>query len=229
MQIFTKSFFTAFLFLFSWGVSAQMNVGFTADVVSGCAPLQVVFNNTSDAGPGYSYSWDLGNGSISTAAHPQTIYVGEGAYTVSLTVTNAAGFETLVKEDFIVVHNQPVVAFALLSDTIGCAPYAVTFENNTVDPEGAALTYTWSFGDGTRSSEVNPSHTYEPAGDFDVTLVAENAFGCASSSTLPQLVHVLKPQAVFGVDPFYACTGELEPFLPTIQWPVRLYLSLEFW
>jgi gliding motility-associated-like protein len=212
MQILTKLIFSFLLILISWSAGAQISVDFTANLVSGCSPVQVVFSNGSSSGPGYTYSWNLGNGTVSTAANPQTIYVGEGAYTVSLTVTYDGVSETLVKEDFIVVHNQPVVNFSLLSDTIGCAPYTVTFENNTVDPEGSDLTYTWSLGDGNLSNEAAPAHTYMPAGNFDVTLLAENAFGCSSSYTEPQLVHVVKPQAVFGVHPSNSCTGELEAF-----------------
>ncbi|MCA1744776.1 MAG: PKD domain-containing protein, partial [Bacteroidales bacterium] len=226
MQVMSKWVSTLFLMVVSWGVSAQITVDFTANVVSGCSPMQVVFSNASSSGPGYSYSWDLGNGAISTAAHPQTIYVAEGAYSVSLTVTYDGVSETLVKEDFIVVNSQPVVNFGLLNDTIGCAPYAVAFENNTLSPDGSELTYTWSFGDGNRSSEVAPAHTYVPAGDFDVTLVAENAFGCASSFTKPKLVQVLKPQAVFGVNPSTSCTGELETFFTNTSVARPGYTSL---
>lgn len=197
-------------FCFSASVIAQITADFNADVNSGCAPLEVHFTNLSSAGPGYVYRWDLGDGTISDAVNPQTIYLEEGVYAVSLTVTYGEDSETVVKEAFITVHQQPSVSFGLEGAEIGCVPFAVQLNNMTIDPEGGALSYTWSFGDGTRSSEVNPDHTYLIAGLFDVTLVAENEFGCVSTATVPGLVNAVKPQASFGVDASYSCDGILE-------------------
>lgn len=100
-------------FCFSASVIAQITADFNADVNSGCAPLEVHFTNLSSAGPGYSYRWDLGNGTISDAVNPQTIYLEEGVYAVSLTVTYGEDSETVVKEAFITVHQQPSVSFGL--------------------------------------------------------------------------------------------------------------------
>ena len=40
-----------------------------------------------------------------------------------------------------------------------------------------ATSYSWDFGDGNSSSEESPSHTYESAGNYTVTLTASNASG----------------------------------------------------
>ena len=210
MRFLSNIFITISFLLISWSVDAQIVVDFSADVVSGCSPLQVAFINESTSGDGYSYTWDLGNGTISNAVNPQSTYISEGTYNVSLTVSYEGNTETLVKEDFVIIYSNPQVNFDLLSDTIGCAPYNVVFENNTVDPQGSEISYTWSFGDGSRSYDKNPSHTYEPAGDFDVTLVAENAYGCTSSFSESKLVHVVQPKAILGVENNTSCTGELD-------------------
>lgn len=49
----------------------------------------------------------------------------------------------------------------------------VTFTNSTKE----ATTYAWDFGDGSTSSDENPTHVYTAAGDFTVTLKATNADG----------------------------------------------------
>ncbi|MCQ2608351.1 MAG: PKD domain-containing protein [Bacteroidales bacterium] len=46
-------------------------------------------------------------------------------------------------------------------DTIGCAPYQITLHNTSVAGEGA--TYLWDFGDGTTSTEKNPTITIDKA------------------------------------------------------------------
>lgn len=46
--------------------------------------------------------------------------------------------------------------------------FDVTFTNSSKD----ASTYSWTFGDGSNSTEANPAHTYAANGDYDVTLTA---------------------------------------------------------
>ena len=44
----------------------------------------------------------------------------------------------------------------------------------TSDPEGAPLTYAWTFGDGGTSAAANPSHTFSTAGNFRVALTVSD-------------------------------------------------------
>jgi len=72
---------------------------------------------------------------------------------------------------------KPTVDFAYTGG--GCtAPCAVLFENKTKD----AATYSWDFGDGTNSIELNPTKTYNVGGTYTVTLTATGEGGTASSS-----------------------------------------------
>ena len=50
--------------------------------------------------------------------------------------------------------------------TAGAAPLVVTFSNRSTDPDGDVLTSVWDFGDGFRSTEASPRHTYASAGAF---------------------------------------------------------------
>jgi PKD repeat protein len=84
--------------------------GFTADNTTGSAPLTVQFaDNSTGAG---SWLWDFGDGSNSTLQNPKHTYTAPGSYTVSLTVSNSAGNNTVTKTDYIVVSQDttaPVV------------------------------------------------------------------------------------------------------------------------
>ncbi len=62
----------------------------------------------------------------------------------------------------------------------GTTPHRVQFGSNVSDAEGDAITYSWSFGDGNFSSDVNPEHTYTALGEYEVRLVATDANGAAT-------------------------------------------------
>lgn len=55
--------------------------------------------------------------------------------------------------------------------------------SDSVDPEGANLTYSWKFGDDTAGTGENPSHTYQKAGKYFVGLVVKD--GVNSSIITP--------------------------------------------
>ena len=53
---------------------------------------------------------------------------------------------------------------------------ALSFDgSSSFDPEGSALTYAWSFGDGATSTGAAPSHTYSTSGVFTVSLVVDDS------------------------------------------------------
>ena len=55
------------------------------------------------------------------------------------------------------------------------------------DPEGLLSTYEWNFGDGSGSSQADPSHTYGTAGTYTVSLKVTDAGGL--SDTMTQTIH----------------------------------------
>jgi YVTN family beta-propeller protein/parallel beta-helix repeat protein len=70
---------------------------FTANVTSGDFPLTVQFTDQSTNAP-TSWAWDFGDGSNSTQQNPIHTYSKEGNFTVTLTVDNANGTDSITKE-----------------------------------------------------------------------------------------------------------------------------------
>lgn len=73
-----------------------------------------------------------------------------------------------------------------------CLPDPVQFTNYSHFGE----VFTWYFGDGTTSSDINPAHEYTEAGVYDVTLVIENPNGCNVTDTMTKQVLVLSPENI---------------------------------
>jgi len=76
---------------------------FTAEPVSGMAPLSVQFTDQSK-GEIIGWAWDFGDGVTSVEQHPNHAYAETGTYTVSLTVFNAAGSNTESKVNFVTIY-----------------------------------------------------------------------------------------------------------------------------
>src|SRR5512136_2196581 len=78
---------------------------FTAYPQDGAAPLAVTFLDLSRGYPS-SRVWDFGDGASSTDINPVHVYEKPGKYTVTLTVTNDAGSDTVVRHNFITVDGK---------------------------------------------------------------------------------------------------------------------------
>ena len=67
----------------------------------------------------------------------------------------------------------------------GPAPLAVSFSSaGSSDPEGQALTYAWTFGDGATSTAANPSHTYAQAGQYSARLSVSDGVNTTFSTPI---------------------------------------------
>lgn len=80
------------------------------------------------------------------------------------------------------IQNNLVAAFSL-SHTSPYVGQTVQFSDQST---GAPTSWDWDFGDGTTSTQRNPSHAYSSAGSYTVTLTAGNAAGSTvSTKTVP--------------------------------------------
>ena len=134
-----------------------------------------------------TYSWDFGDGSnTTTAANPSHAYSTAGNYTVTLTVTddvqNSTSANAAVSVTDISTTTPPVANVN--------GPYsaeegtAITFSSNgSNDPDGSIVSYRWDFSDGGSSTSINPSYTFNTAGDYSATLTVTDNDGLTGTST----------------------------------------------
>ncbi|WP_328500894.1 PQQ-dependent sugar dehydrogenase [Streptomyces sp. NBC_00457] len=87
------------------------------------------------------------------------------------------------------------VAQASASVTSGQAPLKVKFSSaGTSDADGDALTYSWDFGDGAKSTSANPTHKYTKNGTYTATLTAKDASGRSGSASVQIVVGNTAPK-----------------------------------
>ncbi len=161
---------------------------FSATPVSGCSPLIVNFTDQSTGNP-TSWQWNLGNGATSNDKNPSTIYTDPGTYTVTLTVSNANGSNTLTRTSYITVNVAPTIDFSA-NITTGCFPLRAQFTDLSTPGTGTITSWNWSFGNGATSTQQNPSYNYTTSGVFSVSLTVTNSSGCSKTSVKPQYINV---------------------------------------
>jgi PKD repeat protein len=149
-------------------------VAFTANPTNGVVPLTVNFTNLTIGAT--NYTWDFGDGHSSTNFQPVNTYSNVGLYTVSLVADGPGGISSLTHTNFILVTNPPPTVAFTANPTNGSAPLTVNFTNLTV----GATNYSWDFGDGHSSTNVQSVNTYTNAGTYTVSLVADGPGGVTS-------------------------------------------------
>jgi serine protease len=186
---------------------------FEADPADGYSPMRVQFTDLSTCTATYAYcwddgvsygsmevaslggitewSWDFGDGETSTERNPVHTYQNPGNYTVSLSIIGPGGVSDKTRSEYIhtITPPTPVADFVGIPKS-GDGPLTVDF----IDQSAYANSWLWDFGDGTTSTEQNPSHTYmyRNTGDFTVTLTVQGPSG-SDTKTKTNYIHLNTP------------------------------------
>lgn len=161
---------------------------FTFDVLDN--GLDVQFTDLSYAEDDIiSWAWDFGDGTTSTEQNPTHIYAEDGVYDIILVVTSEAcgEFETayhICIGDGGGVGGPDCQGFFFFEQADPADLLAFQFVDLSL---GAVNAWAWDFGDGTTSTEQNPVHLYEEAGEYMVTL-SIFAGDCQSTVSIPVTV-----------------------------------------
>lgn len=171
-------------------VSAKPTAGFNY-TLQGCPDATAIFTNTTSTSGSVDdleYIWDFGD-QYSTANNPNTSternpkhtfsYKG-GTYVVKLTVRNRiTGCESFDSKP-VSVGAPPIAEFRVRPDSVQVYPnYQFSFEDQT---QNAPNKWEWDFGDGGKSTQPNPTHTYADTGKYKVTLIVYNQNCSATKS-----------------------------------------------
>jgi len=151
-----------------------------------------------DAGDAPSqYTWQDGS--------TNQFFSPEQAGTFSVTVATGDCSAT----DSIRISVSEVEALFDYSNAAQCELSPVEFSNQSQSPTDSPNAWSWNFGDGTFSTEQNPTHLYESAGFYSVRLIVTDIFGCEDVYSEDIQVEVLpSPVALFSVAPATPVTYE---------------------
>jgi len=163
-------------------------------IYAGCTPDTVNFDNQTDPlSDAEFFSWDFNDGTsgASTKASPDISHIfinttiNDILYTVTLTAESTFGCTHDTTLDVTAYSN--VVANFSITDNEGCPPFETSVLNTSIG--NLANSYEWHIDgvlDGAAPVDKSPFiHTYDNLNhlatlDYQVKLIAENAWGCSS-------------------------------------------------
>lgn len=185
------------------GTSAPFNISIIPNplTVNGNQPFCENRTITLSATGGKQlYTWNGNSGSDSTY-----VVSSADAPEVILTVVSGNGCSRTDTID-LSIYSVPNTFFTPASI---CDGETIQFNNeSTIDTSGGASinAFLWSFGDGTTSTDFEPSKLYNTHGTYNMSLIAVSNQGCLDTATVPFTVYK-KPEANFVFAPY--CFGSV--------------------
>lgn len=163
-------------------VYPYIKADFTPDLIEGCNPLTVNFENQSTGGQ--NFYWDFGNSSgTSSGTSPVFEFINPdpdvpAVFNVSMVASSIYGCRDTAEVQ-ITVFPRLESEFAFEYSEF-CAPQEIVFQNQAIGATG----YVWNFGDGnTSTSDAGEvSHVYTNSGSlpqtYNVSLWVQNDYNC---------------------------------------------------
>ena len=168
---------------------------------NGCISDSVRFLDNANTGgrPVISYSWNFGDGNTSSVKNPAHLYTGPGSFTVKHSVVTDVGCLSDTTEKIVALSPPPAAKFgASFPDCIG---KLITFTDSSTATSSSIVKWYWDFGDGSpqvvATTNAAQTHTYNTAGNYNVTLRVETSTGCLSNLFTKALIINVFPLAAF--------------------------------
>ena len=169
-----------------------------------CANSVITYSTFND--PNNTYVWEVfGDANwMNSGSNSQPVtWNSPGAGLVQVTETTPDGCSTTVSICVTIVAS-PLADFTSIPQDVNgeitiCTGGEVFFTDASSDD---VITWAWDFGDGAFSNDPSPSHIYNTAGVYTVTLTVYNDCGCTS---MKEVKVIVKPQTA----PTIACISTL--------------------
>jgi PKD repeat protein len=186
---------------------------FTANTTSILEGGSVMFNDASVKGTGNeaitSWNWTFGDGHYSNLRNVSHIYASVGNFTVTLRVKDFddANWNVSAPQIIIVSNVAPLANFDWSpSNPVEMRPISFT-DLSWHYAEDSLTNWTWDFGDEEFGYGPSVEHTFDLAGDYDVTLTVWDEDHSSSSTTKPIAILDTAPIANFTIGPTVPVEG----------------------
>lgn len=151
--------------------------------ISACELMPFTFDNISSAlAPAtlQTYTWNFGDSGTSTQFEPTHAY-STGVYPVSLTVTSSDNCIDNFTQN-LTVYPMPKPDFSVQNICEGDTTLLLNLSTIDTSELNVQITsYSWSFGDGTSSTNINEAHVFPTENSYNIQLTATSNTGCSAN------------------------------------------------
>ena len=127
------------------------------------------------------YLWEFGDGFSSNNMNPIHRYSTQGTYKVTLSLKDNDGLTDETSRTIQIKDRDTRAGFTVINSE-GFAPLTVQFQEASVSYDEVTH-YEWDFGDGYRSNDRDPTHTYLEPGVYTVRLTITDVDGDTYTTT----------------------------------------------
>ncbi|MEO7923137.1 MAG: PKD domain-containing protein [Chitinophagaceae bacterium] len=149
-------------------------------ILDSCAGM-VQFQGQSSMPGTLVWAWDFGDGNTSSLQNPvHTFSPADTEYVVKVEISSnlTCGKFKIAKT----VKPRGIVTKLDFDFFASCDSGYIRFINKNPSLQGAGGTYSWDFGDGQTSADVNPKHSYAQQGNYSVKLKFNATKNCLDDS-----------------------------------------------
>jgi PKD repeat protein len=180
-----------------------------------CDNTTIIYTLTGNIGTIDHTVWNVTGGTIASIGTPNPTNTSIAVMWTTGTTASLQAMIYLIDWTHINVNKciekikSPTAQFTLLplpGSNTACVDTPVYFINQTLTNGGTDVVYyNWDFGDGTTSTEFQPSHIYSREGNYVVTLVAYT--GCSCTSKIAIKIEINKGSVPISC-PTVVCEGQ---------------------
>ncbi|MEE9440220.1 MAG: PKD domain-containing protein, partial [Saprospiraceae bacterium] len=167
-----------------------------------CEAGAVEFTDLSMSGAGNitKHSWLFESDEKSADKNPIYSYNSPGIKPIKLVVEDKNECKDSIIKD-ITWYPVPELIVIQPNQFIGCVPAKINFNNLSL-PIDETYSVLWDFGDGEVVDALSPSHTYESAGSYSVSVFITSPIGCTTGTSYADWIRILdSPIAGFSYSP----------------------------
>ncbi len=197
--------------------SSQPSASIALSDTSGCRTVNTLFSAGSGAAASpATYTWDFGDGttpvSVVGSNNTNHSFTSNGLYPVYLLIVDANGCRDSITQN-INIYTTPAVFTVTTVDSCvseNGIKKALVIADFHIDSTQYVTNYNWNLvGVTTDPVWTLPNYHYNynvPAGNYDVTLIVSNLYGCSDTSTQVGAVVVAGPTGSFSFSPNTGCS-----------------------
>lgn len=137
--------------------------------------------NYSTTAPADNYEWSINPsiaGSVGSGQFSSSIQVQLNNYTGNAWVVLKRTLCNQTRRDSVLIYIRPPQAPVITAPAVICEDVSFSVNTSTI-----ASTYAWNFGDGGTASGNNPSHVYNNAGNYIITLTVNYGGNCPTNAS----------------------------------------------